>query len=73
MSVCDSPIFAICTLYLMGNYAIGPVEPLDLTLLSINPWGELVTKRCHNVLIPIWPWTNYACDILKTISVHDSS
>ena len=36
VSLCNSPIFAICTLYLMGNYAIEPVEPLDLTLLSIN-------------------------------------
>ena len=43
-SVKDVPIlftkFAICTLYLMGNYAIEPVKPLDYNLSFYQPMME---------------------------------
>ena len=62
----------ICTFYLMGNYTIEPVEPLDYNPSFYQPMRETVTNRCHNILKPIWPRTTYARDTLKTISVHDS-
>ena len=62
----------ICTFYLMGNYTIEPVEPLDYNLCFYQPMRKTVTNRCHNIFIPIWPRTTYARDTLKTISVHDS-
>ena len=49
----------ICTLYLTGNYAIEPVEPLDHNPFSYQPMRLLlVTNRCHIILMP---WTNKLC------------
>ena len=58
--------------YLMGNYTIEPVEPLDYNPSFYQPMRETVTNRCHNILKSIWPRTTYAHDTLKTISVRNS-
>ena len=62
----------ICTFYLMGNYTIEPVEPLDYNPCFYQPMRKTVTNRCHNIFIPIWFRTTFARDTLKTISVCDS-
>ena len=62
----------ICTFYLMGNYTIEPVEPLDYNPSFYQPMRETLANRCHNILKPIWPRTTYARHTLKTISVRDS-